>query len=87
MNEKLLSMAKEAGFYLETPNGEEHYAIPMLDRFSARVLTSAVSDNSELLNAAKEVIERWWDSPLWKDLLHKGDAINRLRKAIEAAGK
>ena len=50
MNEKLLNMAKEAGLYLETPNGEEHYVIPMLKRFSELVLAAA--DNTELLNAA-----------------------------------
>ena len=159
MNEKLLKLAEEAGFYLETPNGEEHYAIPMLERFAASVLSSTaaddwfifddnpppdnenillgkhhaddlawywivqgafeegvfhlnitddvfklqnedgwhkpthwkrspaapklpITDNTELLNAAKAVIERW-DSPLWKDLPHTGEAINRLRKAIE----
>ena len=38
-------MAKEVGFYLETPNGEEHYAIPMLERFAERVLANADVDN------------------------------------------
>ena len=45
MNEKLLNTAKEAGFYLETPNGEEHYAIPMLEKFAERVLANADVDN------------------------------------------
>ena len=48
------------------------------------LITSAVPNNTELLSAAKNVIERW-DSPLWKDLPHTGEAINRLRKAIERA--
>ena len=55
MNEKLLTMAKEEGFYLETPNGEEHYAIPMLERFAARVL----ADSLEEVEALKADAERW----------------------------
>ena len=43
---ELINMAKEEGFYLETPNGEEHYAIPMLERFAARVLASVESEPS-----------------------------------------
>ena len=39
-------------------------------------------DDTELLRAAKAVIDRW-DSPLWKDLPHTSESINRLRKAIE----
>lgn len=37
--------------------------------------------NEKLLEAAKAVIERW-DSPLWKDLQHTGEFINRLREAV-----
>ena len=39
-------------------------------------------NDQQLFTAAKEVIERW-DSPLWKDLPHTGEAINRLRQAVE----
>ena len=58
MNKKLLRLAKEEGFYLEPTGDEEHYAIPMLERFAGRVLASSKHKNIELLNAAKNVIER-----------------------------
>ena len=44
MNEKLLELAKEAGFYLEPTNGAEHYAIPMLEKFAELVQASNVLD-------------------------------------------
>lgn len=37
--------------------------------------------NEKLIEAAKAVIDRWY-SPLWKDLPHTGEFINRLREAV-----
>ena len=45
-----------------------------------------VETNSELLNAAMDVIERW-DSPLWKDLPATAEYIERLRQAVAKAQK
>ena len=46
--------------------------------------TGSITDEPELLIAAKAVVERW-DLPLWKDARHTGAFINRLRKAIEVS--
>ena len=45
MNEKLLELAKEAGFYLEPTNGVEHYAIPMLEKFAELLEANNVLDS------------------------------------------
>jgi hypothetical protein len=39
---------------------------------------------AELIAAAKAVVERW-DTPLWKDVPHTAEYINRLRAAIPGA--
>ena len=90
MNEKLLKMAKEAGF--DSSLGEitvihmnRHINVTNNVKKLIELAVSTKPDNTELLSAAKAVIERW-DSPLWKDLPHTGEAINRLRKALEKIG-
>ena len=45
MNEKLLELAKEAGFYLEPTNGVEHFAIPMLEKFAELLEANNVLDS------------------------------------------
>ena len=49
MNEKLLELAKEAGFYLEPTNGVEHSAIPMLEKFAELVQANSVEADSQLV--------------------------------------
>ena len=90
MNEKLLELVKEAGFNVSL--GEitiihmnRHINVncqvkKLIELVQAKC--GPTTKNTELLSAAKEVIERW-DSPLMKDLPSTGEAINRLRKAIE----
>ena len=58
------------------------FTLPQLTKLVELVVVRTLHDDTELISAAKAVIERW-DSPLWKDLPHTGEAINRLRKAIE----
>ena len=53
--------------------------------FAEHVIDSTkptIDSNDELIEAAKAMVERW-DSPLWKDLPHTGECINRLRNALE----
>ena len=86
MNEKLINMEKEAGVNVSDGQISQYGKLSLSGVDSELVQAHNVPDNAELLSAAKAVIERW-DSPLWKDLPHTGEAINRLRKAIEAIEK
>ena len=89
MNEKLLTLAEEKALDIHVYEGEySHHETEYTFSESGivellqLVQSNNEPNNTELLSAAKAVIERW-DSPLWKDLPHTGEFINRLRKATE----
>ena len=46
----------------------------------------AQPDHSELVTAARAVVERW-ETPLWKDAPATAGYINRLRDALPAIGE
>ena len=53
-----------------------------VDADFARQLERELSDCRKQLAAARKVVERW-DTPLWKDVPHTAQFIERLRKALK----